>query len=193
MPQYYKKPTLPMDAALHQVVPENQHGDILKPETKVVIVHRGDQPLVVKWDARDHVIRPGYNEVEYQVALNAQAHLIVPGSRNVETGTFESYIGIVGIDPPEMCEPLSPVENAAAQAKVEAIDRTGQDGKFKVLQTSTARARMSGQGAGRARRPVSDGSVQASPAAMEAARYAMQPPSGGEAASVSRGAAEAEI
>ena len=102
---------------------------------------------------------------------------------------YESFLGIPGIDPPDMCEPFTPAELEKIGQKVEAIDRTGQESEFSVVRTAAQRAKIPGQGAigARARRPVADGSQQFSPQAAEAARLAMTPPEGGEAARTSAG------
>jgi hypothetical protein len=175
---------------VHQVVPEDANGLELTPDTEVVIVNRGALPLTVKWNGRDCIIQPGYNSIAYGIARHAQDKLIVPGSRNVETAAFESFIGIPNVDPPEMCEPFTPEELEKIGQKVEAIDRTGQENDFQVVKTSATRAKIAGQGAVKARRPQSDGNQQFSPQAEEAAKYAMQPPAGGEAARQSAGGVE---
>lgn len=180
---------------VHQVVPDNALGQELTADRMVVVINRSREKKAVKWDGQDHVFMPGANDVAYGIALHAQSKLVAPGSRNVETGAFESFLGIPNIDPPSMCEPFTDDELKKLGEKVEAIDRTGQEAAFVVATTAEVRSKLPGQAAGSrgGRRPQADGNLQATPQAAEAARLAMVPPKGGEAARASSGADEAAV
>jgi hypothetical protein len=184
VPQLYDRPDT-AGLTIHAVVPEDASGRELNAQTEVIVINRGNRPLTVKFDGQDHVFQAGYNSVTFGIAKHAQEKLIVPGSKNIESGGFESFIGIPNVDPPSLCEPFTPDELQKFGEKVEAIDRTGREAEFVVTATQTARAKLPGQSAMRSRRPQADGAQQFSPQAAEAARLAMVPPAGGEAARIS--------
>ena len=194
MAMLYERPDT-SGVKVHQVVPDNALGQELNPERIVLVINRSRERKTVKWDGQDHHFMPGHNDVAYGIALHAQSKLIVPGSKSVETGGFESFLGIPNVDPASMCEPFTDDELKKLGEKVEAIDRTGREAEFTVATTAEVRAKLPGQGAGTrgGRRPQADGNLQASPQAAEAARLAMTPPVGGEAAQASSGRTGAEL
>lgn len=125
----------------------------LTPETPVVIRNRGLRTLRDKFDGLDYAIPagPGTFWLPYGAAKHFQARLIIPGTRNGVNG-FQSYIAILGIDPPDQCEMFDQAEFDRQQAIVEGLDRSQLDPErqdVKVLTTATARAGIAGQGAGR--------------------------------------------
>jgi hypothetical protein len=183
--QYYNKPALPADAAVRSLVPMHEHGLKLTPETVVLCVHRGVEPLVDKYDGRDYEILPGFFEVAYGAALHFKARAVVPGSRNPETGKQESFIGIVGIDRPERCVPFTLEECERFNLIPEAIDRQSLSSRAAreahLENVSAVLSRMPGAGITGHMRPQIDMSQQATPAAEAAAEQALTPPAHNEA------------
>ena len=186
MPRTYTKPELPEGTPVNNVVPTDLKAQELGPKTRVLCINRGSEPYVDKCDARDYVVPPGYFEVEYEVAEHFRLRSVVPGSRDPVTGAQDTYISIIGIDPPERCVPFSDADQEAFSHAVEAIDRTvveqEQGGKGTVVPTSRARARTAGQ-AGSRRRDIS---VQENDSTREA-QGAMSPPVDGDAVRAGRG------
>lgn len=199
MPIFYTLPAVPPGETINQVMPESAEGLELTPERIVEVINRGREIVTEKWNGENYSFAPGRNHATYAVAAHAQNKAVVPGSRNVETGTYLSWLGITDIDPPEACVPFTDEEIASFKGKPEAVERKGTE--VRLVGTAEARAKLPGQGAGRltqagggrSRRPVSDGGQQASPQAEEAARLAMVPPVGGEAAAVSAGDVDGEV
>lgn len=177
MPLTYEKPPLPAGAKVNNLVSSDLHAQELTPKTRVVIINRGRTDYKDKFDAHDYVVPPGLGEVEYEVAHHFRERAVVPGSRDPLSGNQEVFIAILGIDPPELCEPFTDEECARYGMAVEAIDRsaldTAADRDVKVITTSAARARTAGK-TRRADITATD------PTAME-------PPVGGDAALAGRG------
>ncbi|MCC6989948.1 MAG: hypothetical protein IT181_13165 [Acidobacteria bacterium] len=152
MGQTYQFPELPAGQFPQSLVPEDQAGQKdLKPDTPVVIVNRGLGALRDKFDGRDYVIPPGPQTflVPYGAALHFQKRNIVPGTRTLGEGGFESFIGILNIDSPENCLMLNDAEYAAAMSKPEGLDRSQLDPErqnVRALQTSAQRGQVAGQG-----------------------------------------------
>jgi len=186
MPQTYDKPKLPEGTKVTNVVPSDLKAQELGPKTRVICINRSSEPYIDKCDARDYVVPPGYFEVEYEVAEHFRLRSVVPGSRDPVTGAQETYIAIVGIDPPERCVPFSHEDQEVFSQSVEAIDRGAveqeQGGKGVVVPTARARARTAG-GAGSRRRDIT---VQENDSTREAPG-AMQPPTDGDAVRAGRG------
>lgn len=115
-------PTLPATAAVQQLVPESSGAIQIKPETRVLCIHRGrrltehGQPIPINprldpndpktacvgdytdtFDSKHYVIRPGFFEVEYAAAVHFRNRAVVPGSRNPETAFQASFIAIIGL------------------------------------------------------------------------------------------------
>jgi hypothetical protein len=112
------------EETVEDLVPESSEGQALTASTTVLVRHRGRHLIVDKFDGRDYPIRPGLTYMPYGAALHFQARAVIPGTRNPEVGSQQSYLGIVGIDSPELCEPLTDEEIAHYGASVEAIDRS---------------------------------------------------------------------
>lgn len=176
MGQTYRMPAPAADVA--NLVPESNDGNSLTPTTTVLCIHRGRHRIVDKFDGQDYVILPGQFMAPYGAALHFQNRAVIPGTRNPELGVQQSYIGIIGLDSDEMCEPLTDDEVDRFGAAVEAIDRSSltdpADRTVTVLKTGAAAGRVRGQGG--SKRPQIDTSAQASDAAREAAEHAFDSP-----------------
>jgi hypothetical protein len=143
----YNRPDLPEGVKPVNLVPLGATQE-LEPKTRVLIVNRGDAPYRDKFDGRDYIV-PGATvaEVEYEVANHFRERSVVAGSRDPVTGKQDRRIAILGIDKPERCELLTPVENEKAAKAVEAIDREALgDDKAVVVPTARVRARTIGLG-----------------------------------------------
>lgn len=118
-------PTLPMETAVQQLVPESSGTILLTPERRVLCIHRGrrltdnGRPIPINprhnpddpktacvgdytdtFDSKHYVVKPGYFEVEYAAAIHFRNRAVVPGSRNPETGFQASFIAIIGVVQP---------------------------------------------------------------------------------------------
>jgi endonuclease YncB( thermonuclease family) len=178
----YRRPETPTKPA--NLVPEGLGGEELTPSTRVVCINRGDTDYLDKCDGRDYVCAPGLFEVEYQVADHFRTRSVIPGSRDPISGKQEHYIAILGIDPPEQCQPLSGGELDAAKAAPEALDRSGMSGPdkdVKVVPTQAARARTAG-GARRPQHEVSAPDAVEKPVGGEAMQTIQQDKAGAAAA-----------
>lgn len=198
MPRSYVTPQL--DG--HQVVdlvPEDAKANQLTDETIVTCLNRGRKPVTDMYDGRNYVVPAGFVRMPYGAAKHFQRRAIVPGTKNLEIGGFQSWIAIVNVDAPEMCEPFTDEQLTAFGEAVEAIDRSAMsdpaDRDVTTVRTSTARASMPGQGlvggatmGGGPRRPVLDAGAQASDAAKDAAEHVMDAPETNAAAEDTRAA-----
>jgi hypothetical protein len=129
---------------------------VLTPETPVVVINRGYETLVRKFDALDYPLHShtqGLIRMPYAAALHFQKHTTVPGTRHVESGIEQSYLGIIRtdqpgwpeqieIDPPYMCEPFTEEECNEFSLRFEAVAR--EDGE-KVEVKSVNKAIMEGK------------------------------------------------
>lgn len=189
--QYYRKPEIDGVKPIN-LVPEHGKGTVLKPDTPVLCINRGIRAIHDKWDGIDYIIPPGYFEVAYGAADHFRNRAVVPGSRNPETGKQESFIGLVGIDRPERCEPFTPEQCEAFGLRVEAIAReelTSPEARAVVtVDTRSVQARMVG---GRRVKLPPTADVH-SKADREAAREILAPPEVSEAQQ-EIAAAEAEL
>lgn len=111
------------------LTPESAGGNELTPETRVLAIHRGRHTFTDKYDGVDYRIAPGKFTAPYGAVAHLQRRAVIPGTRDVEGGTEQSYIGIIGIDDPALCEPLTDEEVAKYGAAVEAIDRSAMSSK----------------------------------------------------------------
>src|SRR5262245_13119947 len=183
MPQTYKKPELPAGTTVTSVVPTDLRAQELTPKTRVVCINRGSAPYVDKCDGKDYVVPPGLFEVEYEVADLFRQRSVVQGSRDPVSGAQDTYIAILGLDPPERCVPFSEAEQAQQAQAVEAIDRgvveEEQGGRGVVVATQRARARTAG--GRRLQHSVEQNATTAE------APGAVEPAVGGDAARASRG------
>jgi hypothetical protein len=126
------------NAGVVELNPRHVRPDVLTPETPVDVINRSHSTVVVKFDAFDYPLTPHSQgphrinllRVPYGAALHFQKHAVVPGTRNLDAGVEQSYIGIVRnattgepIDPPELCEPFTREECERFGLAVEAIQR----------------------------------------------------------------------
>lgn len=159
------------------------------PDQRVLCINRGEKPLLgCMFDGRA-IDLPGRSDanpsalfyIEYQAGKHFQRRLIVPGTKNLEGQTYVSWIGILGVDPPEHCEPFTHEELVRFGEKAEAIDRETftdpADRNVQILKTSSARAASAtlGMGGGRGRVGI-DTSAQATAEAEAAASDVLSPP-----------------
>jgi hypothetical protein len=117
------------------LVPAEAGHDKLTPTTTVLVINRGLETLVRKFNSLDFPLHPhtkGLMRMPYGAARHFQKHTVVPGTRNTATGIEQSYLGILymeadptqaPIDPPEMCVPFTPEECARFGQRVEAVER----------------------------------------------------------------------
>lgn len=134
---------LPAGAKVVDLSPVNEAQQALTPETIVVCINRGRETLVRKFDALDYPLHPhteGYIKMPYGAALHFQRHCTVPGTRDVFSGAEQSFIGILGVDPPEWCEPFTDEQCQRFGIAVEAIDRSGEDEPVQMANVNAATA-----------------------------------------------------
>jgi len=197
MTQTYKKPELPSGTKVANVVPSDLQAQELGPKTRVVCINRGSGAYVDKCDGRDYVVPPGLFEVEYEVADHFRLRSVVAGSRDPVTGAQETYIAIIGVDPPERCEPFPPEVQEKYEQSVEALDRglieQEQGGKGMVVSTARLRSRTAG---GTRRRDISveqnDNMSEATDATIEVGdrgKRILRAPTDSDAARAGRGEA----
>jgi hypothetical protein len=170
--QTYQMPDVQAD--VRDLIPESASAMALTPETPVLVIHRGRHVITDKHDGIDYRILPGYTRMRYGAARHFQGRQVIPGTRNPELGTEQSYLGIVGIDDAALCEPLTDDEVERYGAKVEAIDRDAltdpADRTVRVIKAPGGIVRRGG------RRPEIDASTQVSEAAREAAEHIFERP-----------------
>lgn len=197
MARSYTTPKLPDGHQVADLVPEDAKANQLGPDTIVTCLNRGRKPLTDMYDGRNYVVPAGYVRMPFGAAQHFQRRAIVPGTKNLEQGGYQSWLSIVGVDAPELCAPFTDEQLTAFGEAVEAIDRSAMsdpaDRDVVLMKTSAARAAMPGQGlvggqnvGGGPRRPVLDAGVQATPAAREAAEHVMEPPAESAAAAATR-------
>ncbi len=171
-------------AEVVNLVPEGGSGVGLTANTVVRCINRGRAPLKDKFDGRDYVIPPGYFTVRYGAARHFQTRLVVPGTRNPEIGTEQSFIGIVQneetgerVDDDFLCVPLTDEECERAGQAVEAIDRAAlSDPADRDVRAVKAGAGQPNRRGKTGLRPELDSSVQVSEAAREAAEHIFDKP-----------------
>ena len=172
---------MPDPAEVANLMVERLNETTLKPDSPVYCLNRGRKLLYVTFNGEHLEIPVGKFRTEYGAALHMQKHLIVPGTRNVEVGGFQSWIAILGsddgrlsVDPHETHVPFTDEELSAFGEPIEAIARDSHE-QMSVVRVSTARAMSRSQGVGGIR-PVIDAGQQATPAAREAAEHVFEPP-----------------
>lgn len=156
------EPELPAGTKVIDLSPVNEASQALTPETSVVVINRGRATLVRKFDALDYPLRPhteGLLRMPYGAALHFQRHCTVPGTRDVFSGAEQSFIGILGIDPPEWCEPFTDEQCERFGIAIEAIDRSGEDEPVQVanVNAATAAGKIPVRGQSNRKRPVRAG------------------------------------
>lgn len=179
-PQYVP-PTVEDGEEVVDLMRSSTRGPVKEPapNERVLAINRGRRVLHETFDAH-HFEIPASSKfyIEYGAARHAQARQIVPGTRNATDGSYRSFIGIIGVDPPELCEPFTNEELAKMGEAVEAIDRSQDHGfgkEVKVLPTAIAQAASPSLGVGRGQAGI-DASVQASDAASAAAESVLDTP-----------------
>lgn len=133
----YRPPEIDRSKVVNKM-PEHARGAVLLPTTPVVILNRGPRTLEDKFDGYDYVFEPfGYFEVTYAAALHLQKRLQVPGTRNadVRLASYVSWIGILGIDSDEACQPFTAAQLASLGEAAEAIYRDPSDPLQRGFQT----------------------------------------------------------
>lgn len=152
-----KHHTLHPDVEIQQLVPQRGSRDVqLSPESEVLCINRGTQPLEDMWDSIPFKIPPGYFKTTYAAARHFRDRAVVPGSRNPETHQQTSFIAIIGIvdyvqggfkvvkpvDDPSEWESFSAAERAEYEDEPEALDRAGMvnpiDRDVTIVSTSSA-------------------------------------------------------
>lgn len=154
-----KHHTLHPDVDIQQLVPQRGTRDVqLSPESEVLCINRGAEPLEDMWDSIPFSIPPGYFKTTYAAARHFRDRAVVPGSRNPETHRQTSFIAIIGIvdyvqggfkvvkpvDDPREWETFTPAERAEYENQPEALDRAGMvnpiDRDVEIVSTSSATA-----------------------------------------------------
>lgn len=148
----YQRPVLPEGIEVKDLSRSVSAGPVKEPapEERVICINRGNKVLKETFNGEHSEIPPGYFEIEYQAALHFKRKLIVPGSKNIETGGWVSFIGILGVDPQTECEPFTEEECALFGERFEAIDRSqmlnARDRDVQVVRTNAAIASSPGYG-----------------------------------------------
>lgn len=126
------------------LVPESRSSELVTPETEVICLNRSRQSFPnQKFDGEDYTLPPGYFFVQMKVARHFRSRLVVPGTRNREDFTEQSFLAILGtrsrsimhdealgFDPAEKCVPFSDEELTAFGERLEALDRSGEDVRY---------------------------------------------------------------
>jgi hypothetical protein len=132
-------------------------------EDTVLCINRGRRNVEETFDGRHYSIPPGKFKCRYDAAKHFQRRAIVPGTRNLAAGGYQSFIGIIRtaderqlpLDPPELTEPYTDEELRAFGEKVEAIDREASgavdvervpigSAMARTLRSTSARGRAAG-------------------------------------------------
>lgn len=147
--RYYETPHVPEDVKIANLVRQGLAQQELTPDREVVAINRGVKPIKDMFDGQHFVIPPGLFRGRYDMVKHFQDRAVVPGTRNVEGGTEESFIGIIGLDEAARCEPLSVEQLERAGLAIEAIDRQtlhGHAQDVRVIRSSAATLRTVGRG-----------------------------------------------
>lgn len=124
---------------VQELKPQSSGEVQLTPESIVLCVNRGREPLFDTFDSRHYRIEPGYFTIQLGAARHFKARAVVPGTRNPETRFEASFISIIGIaaPTPEGLKVVRPVDDPREWAPftdeecreyghaVEALDRVG--------------------------------------------------------------------
>lgn len=162
-----KRYSLRLGADVQQLVPQRGSVDVrLSPESEVLCIHRGTEPIEDMHDSQPFRIMPGYFKTQYAAAVHFKARSIVPGSRNPETSRQASFIAIIGtvdfradgsfsvtrqVDHPDEWAPFSEDERAEYEGHAEALDRDGMvnaiDPSVEIVSTSSVQSgKLPGKG-----------------------------------------------
>lgn len=172
------------------LTPARADSHVIKPETEVLCINRGRETLEDMFDSVPYKIAPGYFTVAFAGARHFQGRQIVPGSRNPELKTVESFIGIIGlvrqegdqvvvltrVDSDAKCQPFTDEECRLLSLKTEGLDRAHMmlaitPPQAELVDVNEVRLSMVGAGAhvvGDGRRVVDPGAVE--PPSVEAVR-----------------------
>jgi len=141
---------------VRSLLPAHRQKQELKPDTLVTCLNRGPRRLVDMFDAEEYVIEPYMLfEVTFACAKHFQNRLIVPGTRNPNPADTElpqsvSWIAILGVDPPQACEPFDPALLERFGEKVEGLNRDAlpsADRDVQIASTADLRRLLPGAGA----------------------------------------------
>lgn len=155
----YVKPQLPEGVQPVDLTASATAGPVREPaeNERVVCINRGRKPLIDTFDARHVEMPAGFFEIEYGAAKHFQRRLIVPGTK-VNAAEFVSWIGILGVNPPELCEPFTDEELGRFGENIEALSRDVDHGfgrRVSTVPTNAVRASSPTIGSGgRARTDV---------------------------------------
>lgn len=85
---------------IQELKPQSSGAIQITPETIVLCVNRGREPLLDTFDSRHYKIQPGYFTIQLGAAKHFKARAVVPGTRNPETKFEASFISIIGVTVP---------------------------------------------------------------------------------------------
>lgn len=122
---------------IQELKPQSSGTLVVTPETIVLCINRGREPLEDTFNSRHYLIQPGYFSVQLGAAQHFKDRAVVPGSRNPETRWQASFIAIIGvvvpsregfkvvhpIDDPAQWDPFTDDECREYGHAVEALDR----------------------------------------------------------------------
>lgn len=144
------------NAPIIDLTPTATGKPVLTPETPVLVINRGHETIVRKFDALDYPLHPhtkGLMRMPYAAALHFQKHTTVPGTRDTESNAEQSYLGIIRtdqagwpeqipIDLPDALEPFTVEQCEAFGQRIEAVAR---DPREAVQVASVSDAVLSGK------------------------------------------------
>jgi hypothetical protein len=181
----YERPQLPAGTVVADLSRSVSDGPVKEPKAdeRVTCINRGRNALTCTYDSMHKVIPAGLFEIEYEAAKHFRDRLIVPGTKNVEANAFVSWIGILGVDHADKCQPFTDAQLLSFGEKVEAIDRSSMslpsDREIQIARVQNVQASsltFSNSGAKTPTKGGIDASVQATPAAAEAAERVLEKP-----------------
>jgi hypothetical protein len=171
---------MPDLTSVENLMVERLNETTLKADSPVICINRGRKPRQVTYDGEHLTVPVGYFRTEYGAAQHMQKHLIVPGTRNAESGGFVSWVAILGsddgrvaVDPAESCAPFDDDELNSFGESLEGLAREGRD---PLVPVKTAAARAMSRSQGGSLRPQISATEQVSEAAREAAEVVFEPP-----------------
>lgn len=151
--------TVPPSIDLSQVLnltPEHTHRAALSPTSLVVCRNRGPHHISDMFDAHPYELPPfALFQVTYAAACHLQRRAIVAGTRNPDPNDptmpqYVSWIGILGVDPEDACEPFSDDELKRFKEFKEGLNRQAMDPRDRdvtVVPTNDLRRALPGMGA----------------------------------------------
>lgn len=126
----YVMPHAPEGVTPADLMSTTSSGPVREPaeDEKVLCINRGREVLIDQFDSRHVEIPPGLFYIEYAAAKHFQRRLIVKGTKNLSSGAYVSYIGIQGVNAPELCEPFTDAQLEKWGESFEAVDRSADYG-----------------------------------------------------------------